>query len=415
VAQTVASIFGDDPDRWAAMELATGLRVAEYTAGQRLHVARVLPSRLPHLNQALRAGRVSYGHVLLVVRATEPLSDQAARAVDATLAPRYGRATPGGLRNSARHAVVAIDPEGAAARHGEAVRRRAVSSRPEHDGMATLALYSTAADISLLEAAIADIAEHSATAAHTAGRLIPDQDALHADALIALARYWLNDTWPIPEPDPRHAPNPAAQSRTGTPPGGDPGGHLPGDPDGLPDTTWHHSRTDLHDLDDRTDQRRPGQRRPAKRGPGDPDPDHHKPDPPGPDDYAPDDYEPDEDPDGGGADRGRADPGGADPGGADPGGAHDGSRVRWGKRGLRRRGRDHTVVNIVIDLPTLLGLADNPARLDGYGTIPAPLARRLAAGRRLAADDHRPDHPRTLGPLTHHLPARGTARRLRPR
>jgi hypothetical protein len=70
------------------MELATGLRVAEHTPGQRLHVARVLPSQLPQLNQALRAGRVSYGHVLLVVRATEPLTDQAARAVDATLARR---------------------------------------------------------------------------------------------------------------------------------------------------------------------------------------------------------------------------------------------------------------------------------------------------------------------------------------
>jgi hypothetical protein len=96
VSETVASIFGDDPDRWAAMELATALRVAEYTAGQRLHLARVLPTRLPQLAAALRAGRVSYGHVLLVVRATEPLSDDHARQVDARLAPRYGRATPGG-------------------------------------------------------------------------------------------------------------------------------------------------------------------------------------------------------------------------------------------------------------------------------------------------------------------------------
>jgi hypothetical protein len=62
--------------------------VAEFTAGQRLHLARVLPSRLPQLDRALRTGRVSYGHVLLVVRATEPLTDDDARAVDATLAPR---------------------------------------------------------------------------------------------------------------------------------------------------------------------------------------------------------------------------------------------------------------------------------------------------------------------------------------
>jgi hypothetical protein len=60
------------------------------------------------------------------------------------------------------------------------------------------------------------------------------------------------------------------------------------------------------------------------------------------------------------------------------------------KRGRRlRRGRDHTIVNVVIDLPTLLGLADHPARLDGYGPIPADLARRLAgdaAWRRMITD-----------------------------
>jgi hypothetical protein len=329
--------------------------------------------------------------VLLVVRATEPLSDQAAREVDAKLAPRYGRATPGGLRNSARHEVVAVDPDGAAARHAEAVRRRAVSNRPEPHAMSTLALFTTAADISILEAAIRDIAERTATAAHHAGRLIPDQDALHADALIARARYWLHDTWPIPEPDPRQQPTDAS-GRAGTPsprtpgargtsrrghPGGspndDPGGH------GLRDNIRHRNRPDPDDPDDPdapdapdddgTDQRRP---------------DHRGPDARGPDHRDPDDYEPDEDPDGG-----RAGPVIADPRGrAGPGGA-DEPRVRWGKRGLRRRGRDRTVVNIVIDLPTLLGLADNPARLDGYGTIPAALARRIAADaawRRMITD-----------------------------
>ncbi len=46
-------------------------------------------------------------------------------------------------------------------------------------------------------------------------------------------------------------------------------------------------------------------------------------------------------------------------------------------------------VNVTIDLPTLLGLQDNPAELAGYGPLPAPLARRLAADgrwRRLVCD-----------------------------
>jgi hypothetical protein len=46
-------------------------------------------------------------------------------------------------------------------------------------------------------------------------------------------------------------------------------------------------------------------------------------------------------------------------------------------------------VNITIDLPTLLGLQNNPGELAGYGPLPAPLARTLAADgrwRRLICD-----------------------------
>ena len=39
-------------------------------------------------------------------------------------------------------------------------------------------------------------------------------------------------------------------------------------------------------------------------------------------------------------------------------------------------------VIVTVDLPTLLGLQDNPAELAGYGPIPAELARTLAADGR---------------------------------
>jgi hypothetical protein len=39
-------------------------------------------------------------------------------------------------------------------------------------------------------------------------------------------------------------------------------------------------------------------------------------------------------------------------------------------------------VNVTVDLPTLLGLQDNPAELAGYGPVPAELARILAADGR---------------------------------
>ena len=36
-------------------------------------------------------------------------------------------------------------------------------------------------------------------------------------------------------------------------------------------------------------------------------------------------------------------------------------------------------INVTIDLPTLLGLAENPGQLAGYGAIPASVARELAS------------------------------------
>ena len=41
--------------------------------------------------------------------------------------------------------------------------------------------------------------------------------------------------------------------------------------------------------------------------------------------------------------------------------------------------RKQAVVNVTLDLPTLLGLQDQPGELAGYGPIPAPIARELAA------------------------------------
>ncbi len=44
--------------------------------------------------------------------------------------------------------------------------------------------------------------------------------------------------------------------------------------------------------------------------------------------------------------------------------------------------RTSVAVNVTIDLPTLLGLQNNPGELAGYGPLPAPLARTLAADGR---------------------------------
>jgi hypothetical protein len=68
--------------------------------------------------------------------------------------------------------------------------------------------------------------------------------------------------------------------------------------------------------------------------------------------------------------------------------------VDWSRRYLTGPGvptrHGHRVnIDVVIDLPTLLGLAEHPAEIPGYGIIPAALARQLAADgtwRRLITD-----------------------------
>jgi hypothetical protein len=84
--------------------------------------------------------------------------------------------------------------------------------------------------------------------------------------------------------------------------------------------------------------------------------------------------------------------------------------VDWARRYLAGPGvptrHGHRVnIDLIIDLPTLLGLADHPGEIPGYGIIPAGLARELAADgswRRLVTD-----------PQTGHLIDCGT-RRYRP-
>jgi Domain of unknown function (DUF222) len=72
----------------------------------------------------------------------------------------------------------------------------------------------------------------------------------------------------------------------------------------------------------------------------------------------------------------------------------------------RKHGR-HVVLNITIDLPTLLGLRNNPAEIPGIGAIPADVARQLTADgavlRRLIIDP-RDGHLLDYGTTTYLVP-----------
>jgi hypothetical protein len=77
--------------------------------------------------------------------------------------------------------------------------------------------------------------------------------------------------------------------------------------------------------------------------------------------------------------------------------------------GVKSRPLPPTQAHIVIDLPTLLGLADNPAELKGYGEVPAGIARdwlrESTTWRRLVTDPVE-GHLLDYGPIVRFAPPR---------
>jgi hypothetical protein len=65
------------------------------------------------------------------------------------------------------------------------------------------------------------------------------------------------------------------------------------------------------------------------------------------------------------------------------------SHITSAEKSSIKRKTSAMTINVIVDLPTLLGLAENPAELSGYGPIPATLARELATShqwRRFVTD-----------------------------
>ena len=82
------------------------------------------------------------------------------------------------------------------------------------------------------------------------------------------------------------------------------------------------------------------------------------------------------------ADQAGADQTGADQTGADQTGADQTATLAGNlskQKKIKNINRKPISINVTVDLPTLLGIAENPAQLTGYGPIPASLARELAA------------------------------------
>ena len=125
-------------------QLALALGESRAAADWLLTVAWHLATRLDATLDALRDGIITRGKAELIVRLTQYLSDDEAKAVEAKILGRAGQLTPGGLRSALARAVMEVAPGKARERReaggqdgpGRAVGRGLRQRRPDGPGTA---------------------------------------------------------------------------------------------------------------------------------------------------------------------------------------------------------------------------------------------------------------------------------------
>jgi hypothetical protein len=348
------------PDLVAAeLGLATGL--TRLVSDQYVHVADALfvQDRLPRLRWLLRAGWVDWGRVEVFVRETADLDLVVAHAVERIILgdiddgdgladaldvladptqpglglPPIARMTVPELRTAIAAAVAAIDAEAAPRRAKAARAGRRVRCQTDRDGTATLTAELT------VEAAAA--VWNALTAAAKAVRAAGDPrslDQLRADVLVTRTTG-------------RRLPAPT-----------------PGDTPDIPDPDEYGDAANLGDI------RTSGDPDDLRRFHPDP-PSDLLPDPPS-DPLPEPEPEPEPEPIGeiGQVDRRL---GGQEAASGGSGTCHACGQVAG--QALVRRAGQAVAVNLTMTLETYLGLANDPARLDGFGPVAAGVARQIIA------------------------------------
>ena len=119
-------------------QLAFALGESRAAADWLLTVAWHLATRLGATLDVLRDGVITRGKAELIVRLTQYLSDDEARAVEAKILGRAGQLTPGGLRSAAARAVMEVAPGTAKERREAAAKTARVERWAEDSGNAAL-------------------------------------------------------------------------------------------------------------------------------------------------------------------------------------------------------------------------------------------------------------------------------------
>jgi hypothetical protein len=119
-------------------QLAFALGESRAAADWLLTVAWHLATRLGATLDALADGIITRGKAELIVRLTQYLTDDEARAVEAKILGRAGRLTPGSLRSALARAVLEAAPEKARERREKAAKSARVERWAEDSGNAAL-------------------------------------------------------------------------------------------------------------------------------------------------------------------------------------------------------------------------------------------------------------------------------------
>ncbi|MBW9094084.1 DUF222 domain-containing protein [Microbacterium jejuense] len=173
--------------RAAALDLSVRLGLSEATIRRRAHDADTLQQRCPKVWAAFRSGAVTDQNATTAAQhaATLPADDASSwSAFDEAVEQSARTSTPARFRLRARIVRERVHPEHIDVRHQRAAADRTVWLTGEPDGMATLSIFGTAADLHRSHQLIDDRARHL--------RAQPDEQRtlaqLRADVAVDLLR-----------------------------------------------------------------------------------------------------------------------------------------------------------------------------------------------------------------------------------
>ncbi len=151
----------DTPSRcseFAPDEVALALRLSRMTATGRLVMAQTLVEELPGTLAAWEAGVIDSLKARAITETSYLLPGEQRSALEARVLPRAGTQTIAQLRAALTRAVLALDPEGAAARHQQRRQDRRVVVSPDEEGMASLWALLSAPDATAAYQRLCDLA-----------------------------------------------------------------------------------------------------------------------------------------------------------------------------------------------------------------------------------------------------------------